>query len=49
MQMITDSILGLAHIEYERLPDLRVDEIMQTDIPTIRTSRSIPKRARSSN
>jgi predicted transcriptional regulator len=38
MQMITDSILGLEHIEYERLADLKVDEIMQTDIPTIKTS-----------
>ena len=38
MRMITDSILGLAHIEYERLPDLKVDEIMNTDIPTIRTT-----------
>lgn len=38
MQMITDSILGLEHIEYERLADLKVDEIMQTDIPTINTS-----------
>ena len=38
MRMITDSILGLAHIEYERLPNLKVDEIMNTDIPTIRTT-----------
>ena len=36
--MITDSILGLELIEYERLADLKVDEIMQTDIPTIKTS-----------
>ena len=36
MGMITDSILGISHIEYERLPDLKVDEIMKTDIPTIR-------------
>ncbi|WP_019416118.1 cyclic-di-AMP-binding protein CbpB [Paenisporosarcina sp. TG20] len=28
-QMITDSILGLDHIEYERLPDLKVDLVMQ--------------------
>ncbi|MCZ2258944.1 cyclic-di-AMP-binding protein CbpB [Sporosarcina sp. G11-34] len=38
MQMITESILGLAHIEYERLPDLKVDDIMNTDIPIIRTT-----------
>lgn len=36
MRTVTDSILGLAHIEYERLPDLKVDEIMKTEIPTIR-------------
>jgi len=28
-QMITDAILGLNHIEYERLPDLKVDLVMQ--------------------
>jgi predicted transcriptional regulator len=38
MQMITESILGLSHIEYERLPDLKVDDIMQTEIPTIKTT-----------
>ena len=36
MGMITDSILGLERIEYERLADLKVDEIMQTDFPSIR-------------
>ena len=34
--MITDSILGLERIEYERLDDLKVDEIMQTDFPFIK-------------
>ena len=29
-QMITDAILGLNHIEYERLPDLKVDLVMQS-------------------
>ncbi|WP_438316644.1 cyclic-di-AMP-binding protein CbpB [Sporosarcina sp. FA9] len=38
MGMIMDSILGIAHIEYERLFDLKVDGIMKTDIPTIRTT-----------
>ncbi|MBE1553634.1 cyclic-di-AMP-binding protein CbpB [Sporosarcina limicola] len=38
MRMITDSILGLDHIEYERLGELKVDEIMQTDIPFIKTT-----------
>ncbi|MFS0574426.1 cyclic-di-AMP-binding protein CbpB [Sporosarcina sp. 179-K 3D1 HS] len=36
--MITDSILGLERIEYERLSELKVDEIMQTDIPSILTT-----------
>ena len=43
MRTVTDSILGLAHIEYERLPDLRVDEIMQTEIPTIRITERFQK------
>lgn len=38
MRTVTDSILGLAHIEYERLPDLKVDEIMKTEITTIRST-----------
>lgn len=36
MRGVTDSILGLAHIEYERLPDIKVDDIMKTDLKTIR-------------
>ncbi|MFJ7932973.1 cyclic-di-AMP-binding protein CbpB [Sporosarcina sp. NPDC096371] len=36
--MITDSILGMERIEYERLADLKVDSIMQTDIPYIKTT-----------
>lgn len=36
--MITDSILGLERIEYERLAELKVDSIMQTDIPYIKTT-----------
>lgn len=35
--MIMDSILGLEHIEYEKLADAKVDTIMQTDIATIRS------------
>ncbi|AQQ53862.1 cyclic-di-AMP-binding protein CbpB [Planococcus lenghuensis] len=35
-QRITDAILGLDHIEYERLPDLKVEDIMETDMPLIR-------------
>jgi len=43
MRTVTDSILGLAHIEYERLPDIKVDELMQTDIPTVRTTERFQK------
>jgi predicted transcriptional regulator len=35
-QRITESILGMNHIEYERLPEIRVEEIMQTDFPLIK-------------
>ncbi|MCP3741813.1 cyclic-di-AMP-binding protein CbpB [Rossellomorea sp. BNER] len=33
--MITDSILGLERIEFEQLDDKKVEEVMNTDIPTI--------------
>jgi len=41
--MITDSILGLERIEYEKLADLKVDQIMQTDIHIIRTTDKFQK------
>ncbi len=34
-QRITDAILGMDHIEYEKLGDIRVKDIMQTDLPRI--------------
>lgn len=34
-QRITDAILGLDHIEYERLGDIKVDDIMERDLPLI--------------
>ncbi len=34
--MITDSILGMERIEYEKLEHIKVDEIMDTNLPTIR-------------
>jgi len=34
-QNITDSILGLDHIEYERLPDIKVEEVMIQPVPSI--------------
>ncbi|EGQ27119.1 cyclic-di-AMP-binding protein CbpB [Mammaliicoccus sciuri] len=36
--MITDAILGLERIEYERLENIKVDEIMETSLPTIRVN-----------
>ena len=42
-QQITDEILGLEHIEYERLPDLKVDDIMQTDIAVIHVNEKFQK------
>lgn len=41
--MITDSILGLERIEYEQLSDLKVDTIMQTDLPIIKTTDRLQK------
>jgi predicted transcriptional regulator len=35
MGMITESILGLERIEYERLSNMKVDELMQTDLPIV--------------
>ncbi|MET1013411.1 MAG: cyclic-di-AMP-binding protein CbpB [Paenisporosarcina sp.] len=37
-QMITDAILGLEHIEYERLHDIKVDEVMLQPVPSIHVS-----------
>lgn len=42
-QQITDEILGLEHIEYERLPDLKVDDIMKKEIATIHVDEKFQK------
>jgi predicted transcriptional regulator len=42
-QMITDAILGLDHIEYERLPDLKVDTLMQSPVPSIHINEKFKK------
>ncbi|WP_427138458.1 cyclic-di-AMP-binding protein CbpB [Psychrobacillus psychrodurans] len=42
-QQITDEILGLEHIEYERLPDLKVDDIMKKDIAVIHVDEKFQK------
>ncbi|CAM5720425.1 CBS domain-containing protein OS=Lysinibacillus sphaericus OX=1421 GN=LS41612_18875 PE=4 SV=1 [Lysinibacillus sphaericus] len=34
--MITESILGLEHIEYEKLPNIKVDTIMEKDIAVLK-------------
>lgn len=33
--LITDSILGLEHIEFEKLDEKKVEEVMDVDFPTI--------------
>lgn len=43
IRTVTDSILGLAHIEYERLPELKVDTIMKTEFTTIRSTENFQK------
>lgn len=42
-QRITDSILGMDHIEYERLPKIKVEEVMQTDLPLIKIDERFQK------
>lgn len=42
-QLITDSILGMDHIEYERLPEIKVENIMQTDFPLIKITERFQK------
>lgn len=42
-QRITDAILGMDHIEYERLPDIRVEEIMETELPLVKQSERFQK------
>ncbi|GGA17641.1 MULTISPECIES: cyclic-di-AMP-binding protein CbpB [Psychrobacillus] len=42
-QQITDEILGLEHIEYERLPELKVDDIMKTDVAVIHIKEKFQK------
>lgn len=42
-QLITDSILGMDHIEYERLPEIKVENIMQTDFPLIKINERFQK------
>ncbi|WP_167628931.1 cyclic-di-AMP-binding protein CbpB [Listeria valentina] len=34
--MITEAILGLEKIEFERLETLKVEDVMQTDIPVVK-------------
>ncbi|MFJ8261719.1 cyclic-di-AMP-binding protein CbpB [Rummeliibacillus sp. NPDC094406] len=35
MRMITESILGLDHIEYEKLDNIKVNDIMETKVATL--------------
>lgn len=36
MRTVTDSILGLSHIEYERLRDLGVEQLMRSELDTLK-------------
>lgn len=42
-QRITDAILGMDHIEYERLSDIRVEDIMEKDLPLIHINERFQK------
>ncbi len=37
-KMITEAILGLERIEYDRLPDIKVDDIMQTEVAYLKVT-----------
>ena len=38
MRTVTDSILGLSHIEYERLRELGVEQLMRSELDTLKTT-----------
>ncbi|KGR83914.1 cyclic-di-AMP-binding protein CbpB [Lysinibacillus odysseyi] len=37
-KMITEAILGLERIEYDRLPDIKVDDIMQKEVAYLKVT-----------
>lgn len=37
-KMITEAILGLERIEYDRLPDIKVDDIMQIEVAYLKVT-----------
>lgn len=37
-KMITEAILGLERIEYDRLPDIKVDDIMQREVAYLKVT-----------
>ncbi|EUJ46807.1 cyclic-di-AMP-binding protein CbpB [Listeria riparia] len=41
--MITDAILGLERIEYERLEQLKVEDVMQTKMPVLTNATDVEK------
>lgn len=43
MRTVTDSILGLAHIEYERLREITVDQLMRAELDTLKTTDTFQK------
>ena len=42
-KMITESILGMERIEYERLVDIKVDDIMSTDYGILKTTDTLQR------
>jgi predicted transcriptional regulator len=43
MNLIMDNIFGLERIEFEKLEDMRVEEVMNTDIPRLYLDDSLEK------
>lgn len=42
-KMITESILGMERIEYERLVDIKVDDVMSTDFGVLKTTDTLQR------
>lgn len=42
-KMITEAILGLERIEYDRLPDIKVDDVMETEVAYLKSTDSFKR------
>ncbi|MGM9949699.1 MAG: cyclic-di-AMP-binding protein CbpB [Lysinibacillus sp.] len=42
-KMITEAILGMERIEYDRLPDIKVDDVMETEVAYLKSTDSFKR------